>query len=496
MVASPEEMSTLRKVLDDAGYTDRNLIGKLGAIELPTRKAGNRPRLLRMTNGGTPQETLIRLFLFGAPVDVAAARAALHPLRLESLYRMGIVESRGSEAVSRVALCPYGKYVLAFDRPEQVSAGARPDLVMGITSSTMDLVHFTVRERVRAALDLGTGCGMQAFLAAEHADLVFGVDRCARAAAFARFNIALNGLENVECLEGDRFEPVAGRRFGLVVGNLPFVIAPATRYLYRDNGMELDRFTRSVVEQVPAYLEEGGFCQLICEWVHPAGEDPAGRLAGWFRDAGCDVWVLRLSTAKPALYAEAWIRDTEPDDPAEFDRLYGEWTCYYERHKVEAISTGLIAMRRAPGRANWFHMEETSDHVPEHFGEQVLRAFAARDFLRDANSDEALLAARLSVAQDVHLMADNQWTPEGWRVTQARLTHASGLRQAGDINNHMAQLLARCDGRRTVRDAAADYAATLGVEWQRVATPCLPVVRELIAGGFLVAGETQLVSNH
>ena len=153
---------------------------------------------------------------------------------------------------------------------------------------------------------------------------------------------------------------------------------------------------------------------------------------------------------------------------------------------MEAISTGLIAMRRSPGGPNWFHLEETAERVPEGFGEHLMRAFAIRDYLRTIPTEDDLLAARLAIAPDVHLLADHAWAPEGWQVAEARLSHSTGLRRAGNVNSHMTKLLARCDGVRTLREVVAEFAAGLGVDFERVAAPCLPVIRELLAEGFVV----------
>ena len=63
-----------------------------------------------------------------------------------------------------------------------------------------------------AALDLGTGSGVQAFLAARHSGHVVGLDLNPRALRLARLNAALNGVENVDWRQGDLFEPVRDER--------------------------------------------------------------------------------------------------------------------------------------------------------------------------------------------------------------------------------------------------------------------------------------------
>jgi predicted lipid-binding transport protein (Tim44 family) len=69
---------------------------------------------------------------------------------------------------------------------------------------------------VTTALDIGTGCGVQALHLAEHAAAVTATDRNPRALAFARTTFDLNGIDTVELVEGDLLEAVADRRFDLL----------------------------------------------------------------------------------------------------------------------------------------------------------------------------------------------------------------------------------------------------------------------------------------
>lgn len=55
----------------------------LARTDLKLAEAAELPILLRRTGGGTPLETLIRLFVLGVPVDKEAARSALATMPLE-----------------------------------------------------------------------------------------------------------------------------------------------------------------------------------------------------------------------------------------------------------------------------------------------------------------------------------------------------------------------------------------------------------------------------
>jgi release factor glutamine methyltransferase len=81
----------------------------------------------------------------------------------------------------------------------------------------------------RDVLDLGTGSGALAVAAARAgATTVTAVDLSLRSVAATWLNARLHGLA-VTVRRGDLFAPVAGRRFGLVVANPPYVPAETDR---------------------------------------------------------------------------------------------------------------------------------------------------------------------------------------------------------------------------------------------------------------------------
>jgi len=74
-----------------------------------------------------------------------------------------------------------------------------------------------------SVLDVGTGSGVLAVVAARTARSVMAVDTNPAAVRCARINALLNGVEDrVEVRQGDLFDPVAGERFDVVLCNPPF----------------------------------------------------------------------------------------------------------------------------------------------------------------------------------------------------------------------------------------------------------------------------------
>ena len=144
----------------------------------------------------------------------------------------------------QVTVVPHDDVLIASDDP-QGTIGA--NYVPEVARASATLASLTVRKPVERALDVGTGNGIQAVLAARHAGAVVATDVSERALAFAEFNCALNGADNVELRLGSFLEPVAGERFGLVVSNPPFAISPENDLVFRDSGLGRDRVSEELL---------------------------------------------------------------------------------------------------------------------------------------------------------------------------------------------------------------------------------------------------------
>lgn len=130
------------------------------------------------------------------------------------------------------------------------------------------LRHLGVREADRV-LDLGTGAGFAAVLAARIATRVLATDVVPACVALAARNAALNGVaDRVETRLGDCYQPVAGERFDLIVAGAPQMPTPPDRErddwgARADNGgldgwAVLDR----IIAGAPGHLAPGGRLRL------------------------------------------------------------------------------------------------------------------------------------------------------------------------------------------------------------------------------------------
>ena len=477
-----------RQAFDDAGFTLDAIAERLGAHVFAHLAAGETAPLVRATRAGDRLDVLARLFLVGAPVPVRDAAVALAPLPTAAWVAGGLVAVDDDVARGLVTIRPLGddaEQLVAHDM--SIGTGtARSDHVLGISASTLALAGATIRRPIDAALDLGTGCGIQAVHAATHATRVVAVDLNPRAVAMATLTMELNAIDRVSVREGDRFDPVDGDQFDLIVANPPFVISPSQRYLFRDSGLPIDDMCRSIVQSAPARLAVGGHCQLLASWAHVAGEDWRARLAAWFADTGCDALVLERETLEPGEHTASWLRQTEP--PGLWAAEYDTWMGYLDTNNVEAVAFGLITMRRRDGGAPWFRAESASQDFAMPCGDHLGATFELADFL-DTHPATALLDVALRVAPDVVLDDRSRATPDGWLTSQRQLRQTAGLRNEGEVDPAVAAIVAACDGHRRLGDILATVATTSDVDLDAMVRAALPIVRRLVEQAFLLPGD-------
>jgi len=300
-----------------------------------------------------------------------------------------------------VRLDVHGDLVLVADRYRAGDAGiiAR-DHVSGVNLSSLMLAALAIRRPVPSALDVGTGCGIQALLTARHSETVVATDVNPRALTFAAFNARLNGVENVELVQGSFFEPVQDRRFDLVVANPPFVISPDHDIMFRDSGLPGDTVSREILTQAPEFLNEGGLAHLLASWILKEDEPWWNPVEGWLEGRGCDAWLLLYKTEDPLASASDWAKAFHGNTEADYQRAMDRWLDYYKEIGVATIATGAVTLRRR-SVPNWLRADEYPEGMPTVETDAVLRIFEAQDFLSTLPSDEELLGRALTVV-DAH----------------------------------------------------------------------------------------------
>jgi methylase of polypeptide subunit release factors len=289
---------------------------------------------------------------------------------------------------------------------------------------------------------------------------VVGSDVNARAIEYARFNGILNRAPNIDWRVGSWFEPMKDEHFDVIACNPPYVISPATQYVYRDSGMEGDSVSEQVVREIAAHLAEGGFGTVTVSWASDPEDADAVPVRRWVEGIGCDVWVLHYRTEDPLTTAKSW-NEQDAVDPEAYGRVLDEWLAYYERLGIKAIAYGAGVLRRRTAPQNWVRVDPLPGARLEPASDHIQRVFSAGDHLQSMD-DVALLNERFSVPATLHL-ARVGGLASGDGQVQLSLDEGVGF-QAG-IDENLVNVL-RHLGAGTLRDALGAAATAGGIAGQ------------------------------
>jgi methylase of polypeptide subunit release factors len=480
-----EESAAFRDFLRQSGYHTQALKARFGHTEIPHL------HLLKLYLVGialepSPLNILFRWFWIGSPVDLATAREFIPEHILELFLKSGVVTEQEGSLTSSVRISPFQDFLILSDHAISGAGPMRSDTVLWPNPTTQLCANLAMQAPVGRTLDLGTGNGCLAVMAAAHSGSVVATDLNSRAREFCDFNAALNGVSNVEFREGNAFEPVHGERFDLILANPPFFVTPSVRRVFSDNSMELDGFCRKLVRQAPEHLNENGYCQMLVEWVQIKGQTWQERMEEWFAGLGCDAWVMVGYMRASVDYALIRVQEDrdEATTPAAQAALTNTWQKYFESHQVEAIFGGMIVLRRREGR-NWVRMEELASTPERPFGDFMRRIFESRDYL-ESHSDEELLETRPAMPPSARLRKQYAISPEGWKLTSVDLHLGEGLPYTLSLQPQVADFVALCDGKRTLGEIADHTAAAARVDPALVRQEGCKMVRRVADRGMIL----------
>jgi SAM-dependent methyltransferase len=463
----------LARLLRAVGYETERIQERLATGDELLARSPELPAYLRRLGDSDEVAVLLRLFLLGVPVSRAGVDELVGRRLRGLLEGAGLLVAHGDDVHGAARLVPHDELLIASDHAG--AGGGHADHVPGVHRPSVALAHLTVRGEGERALDVGTGNGIQAILLAAHAARVVATDVNPRAVAYADFNAALNGVENLETRLGSFFEPVAGEQFDLVVANPPYVVSPESAYQFRDGGLPGDGVSEHVVRAAPAVLTPGAFASILIAWALDL-EDPAARPRSWLQGSGCDAFLLHTSTDDPIETAMLWNRELL-DRPEAYAAALDRWLGYYRQLGIEQLGYACVVLRkRNDGRDGWFEALHLPRAALRPAGAHVRRLFQTRDRL---TGDADLLDRRLRVVEDAVVAQETRFADGRWQPEALTLRLESGLPFSAELDALTAQMIRGLDGTRTLREALAtledDEAEESGVA----------VARRMLEIGFL-----------
>ncbi len=481
-----EAVGHLRLALESAGYTDEGIRQALGVDPVQSGSHFDAQVYARRIAEPTRLNSLVRLFILGLPLPLDRASEAIDPLDLSEAQDLGLLRLDGDEVRRNLALTMVmGLWLTHSTTTDEVRP--EPDHVLGPGPASRTLAALTVRSPGGRALDLGTGCGIQALLAASHADSVVATDTNRKALYCTELNAALNEVDRVTVRHGSFFEPVADEAFDLVVSNPPFVISPDTSFEYRDAGMRGDDVSREVVRGAAAHLNPGGFVTVLCNWIVRDGEQWQDAPSRWVADLGCDAMLIHSDSQDPLTYAATWLTRTRGP---EYGEALDRWLDYHRSLGVDSIVTGSVVLRRRERGTPWVR----ADHVPgvlsDSASEHLLRLFGNQDYLERVGGDREFLDGRFRLVGDVRVEEIQVPHQGGWGTKESTVRLGSGLAFGGRSDPFVLRVMGGCDGTHRLSDLVRRAAREMGLEEPTVTPVVVEVVRQVLSLGFLEAPRT------
>ena len=520
-VVTPERATSLRADLSESGWGVEAVTTLLGeAADAALRREIRLPALrsvraaLAAGTGSSPVAVLTALFMLGEPVLATVLDAALPRTGAAGAAVIGLVgePDEAGYVRARVDLRPHEavddageiRWWVASDLGELVTGRAlAPDHVLGIGGAGLTLAGLTPRTRVRNALDLGCGCGIQTLYLLRHAEHVVATDVSERALSFTAFNAALAGVcvtgdpdagsggggGRLELLRGSLLEPVAGRRFDLIASNPPFVLTPPA---VREAGLPLMEYRDAggpvlpeLVAGLREHLEPGAAAVMLGNWEHRDADSWREAVATWIPE-GLDGWVIEREVQDPVEYATMWLRDgglTPERDAEGFDAALGAWIDDFEVRGVQGVGFGyLIVHRPLRSRDPWRLLEEVTTSGQGVLGHHVAEVLEVRERL--AGLDDAAVAdLRPVLAPDV--TEERHFIPGAAEPTVILLRQGGGLGRTIRASTVVAALAGVADGELSVGQIASAVVALTGEDAIGLRAEMVEATRHLIAVGFL-----------
>ncbi|MHC4830755.1 MAG: methyltransferase [Planctomycetota bacterium] len=359
----PSDLRRVREALAEVGYDEQGIAAALRIPHPAEIAPGRRPLLQAVldTEAEEPLRTLIDLFLLEGWTSFGELLASLDRDLVAALRRLRLVQvrsvegSRGEDREVRaaVSLFPAGGALIATDHRSRPGAGGRGRIkepVMYLGGDSYGLVYLQPPAPGEKVLDLCTGSGVQAIIAAlSGAHDVVGVDLNPRALAFATFNAALNEVDDVCRFElGDLFEPLgSAARFDLILANPPFVPSPAkgrSRLAFRDGGARGDDVLGRLLHEASRRLTPEGRALVVTVVGVTEGTSARTRVRSMLpRSADVDSLLLTFGFETPEGYAYAQTASRQHSTEEQRRRLE-RWLRTLTGERIISIWGGVIVV--------------------------------------------------------------------------------------------------------------------------------------------------------
>ena len=380
-------LSKLRERLRSLRYSEEGVAGRLRIWHITAMTLPEYPIYReRLRQRPDALSAVISLFLLQGEVRREAADDALGADVVEELLRCGLLTRAGDgEVAAAFSIYPCSRSYFITDHhfwPATRGDLAAPDQpVMHFGQDSYALAYLAAQPPKGArVLDMCTGSGVHAILAARRADSAVGVDINPRAVELARFNAALNGVAaRCDFSRGHLYDALGSgavvpddERFDLIVANPPFIPTPrsgAGRFLFQDAGPTGEEILRPVIAGLPGHLKPGGTAAIISLFAVQKRSHYKTKIRRWIGTrTPAELLLLDIYTVDPEELAFCCAWREFGDNFAAYAQRYEEWLDALRSSQIVRLTFGVLVVRmgmRGGFRAVKLPLSQALRAVPE-----------------------------------------------------------------------------------------------------------------------------------
>jgi SAM-dependent methyltransferase len=433
-------------------------------------------------------DLLIRVFMDVEVIDRKVAEGLLSQDRVRMLERVGLIQEHPEDArlcCARVLLYPTESMWIVSDlNVNPIGSGERslPDdaVYPAITKNTRHFLSTLPDTPCDSFLELCAGTGIAALLAARYARRSWASDITERATHFARFNAALNGINNCTAVQGDLYQPFTGETFDRIVAHPPYMPSLEQKLIFRDGGQDGEQITRRILVGLPEHLRPGGRFYCTCMLTDRKGARAEQRIREMLgsRQGEFDVVLITLQTYQPTDY---YVR-LALDGRATLEEVAQRHEIFKQLEVENLVYGSMVIQRRSHDRQIFTARRQVGSAMGVAEVEWLLRweAAAAQPGVLEHLIEEKPAAASGTRLRLAHSMQRGVWVPD-----ECQLATAWPFAVEAKCPPWTASLLAHCDGSSSTRAQLAFLQDRGDLPPDAPASEFVKLIRALISGGFM-----------
>lgn len=483
-----EQFSTLRSALEKLDYNETAICRR---TEIPSIYNFQTIREGRQAGVAMNDalDALIRLLMDEEILSETELKRFVGAEVLECMKELGVVEANDATPAgwyAAVVLYPVaGQYVVS-DRTFS-PGGTEPrklpsDVVYAaITENTGRFISMLPRDPCEDFLDLCAGTGIGALVAGrDFAKRAWAADLGLRCTHFAEFNRRLNGLENVQAVQGDLYEAAGERTFDRIVAHPPYVPSQDRELLFRDGGQDGEEILARIIQGLPKHLRPGGSFYCMTAATDRENEAFEQRIRRWLGDAQAefDVFLLEIDyQRRPDSLLHAVVQAK-----GRLGKL-GPTSELFRKLKVTGTYYGVVVLQRRAGRAE---VATARVHKGQRAGAEAVEWL--RKFETAATEPgflSSLGAARPRISRHLKLQVTHTPQEGGLLPAEFLVRSAYPFESEAKIEPWVAGLIGSCDGMRSAREILEELQRQEVVSAGMDEAEFAGVLRLLISAGFV-----------